>query len=470
MKSVFRALTLLLVFLNLLTATSAPVFAADVNNFEIQDYQIDYHLGRDGEGRSTLKTIELISALFPASDQNHGIERAIPDSYDGHSTSLKVISVTDAAGAEEHYSTRDSNGNTVLRIGDADTYVHGLQSYKITYTQRDVTQYFKDTNRDEFYWDTNGTGWAVPTKSLTARLHIADSLSGALSNHQQCYQGGAGSTNPCEIRSEGDGFVANAASLKAYANMTIAVGFTPHTFAPYRMTLTERLTGLWIMLLVLTFPVALILIGWISVRYNRRSNRLNEIKVIVPEYLPPKDVSVSTSGSIVNESKRIFSAQLIDFAVRHYIKIYQTRAKSLFKSARYELEIIKDIHGLKGEEQEIFNDVFVDPQVGSRLDMETLKRNTAFGLRLSDNKKKLDASIASHYALRGPNPPQSFWFKRVATIAFIAALVTLSPWLLAASIISLVCTFTLKPLTDKGLELSRYLKGLELYIKMAETD
>lgn len=58
-------------------------------------------------------------------NQNRGIERAIPTSYDGHSTSLEIESVTDESGNAISYTTYDNGGNTIVRIGDKDVYVQG---------------------------------------------------------------------------------------------------------------------------------------------------------------------------------------------------------------------------------------------------------------------------------------------------------------------------------------------------------
>ena len=117
------------------------ISAATTQDFSISTYDIVYELAKDAKGRSTLKTVETITAEFPNDDQNHGLERALPNRYDGHPTSLRVESVTDAQGAPLEYATYSSDGLEVLRIGSADTYVHGTKTYRITYTQRDVTRY-----------------------------------------------------------------------------------------------------------------------------------------------------------------------------------------------------------------------------------------------------------------------------------------------------------------------------------------
>lgn len=456
-----------LVSLFVSTGTAA---AADVNNFRIQDYQIDYSLGQDADGRSTLRTVESINAVFPDFDQNHGIERAIPDTYDGHATSLKIESVTDASDQAQEFTTYTSNDNTVVRIGSADSYVHDVQTYKITYTQRDVTKYFADTNDDEFYWDTNGTDWAVPIDALTVRLHVDETLKAKLTDKRLCYIGQAGSTDRCTIDDEGGVLITHAKSLRPGENVTMAIGFQPHAFMPYKASLAETLLMYWVLLQVLTGLAAAILIAWYLARTYRRSNRTAEITVIVPEYLPPKYASVTVSAAIANKTAKAFSAQLIDFAVRHYVKIYQTKEKTWFGQAKYELEIIKDITSLKAEEREILEDIFGDPHVGARLALESLKKNTSVATKLSDNHKKLGKDISGQYALRAPDDKQKAWFKRQALIVLVVALLTLSPPLLLASVVALCCGLTLKPLTDKGLELARYLKGLEMYIKVAETE
>ncbi len=453
-----------------MTIICQPAAAAvDVNNFQIQDFQIDYYLSRDSGRHAVLKTVESIAADFPTTDQNHGLERAIPTDYDGHTTDLAVVSVTDAAGSFEHYTIRRSNGSTILRIGKADSYVHGMQTYKITYTQREVTKYFKDTNDDEFYWDTDGTQWAVPIDSLTARLHLASGLPTTL-GQPKCYFGSAGSTDTCPVSAISDGYAITTSNLQPYQNVSLATGFQAHSFAVHKASHTELLLGLWMLGLVLTGPLALGLIIWFSLRISRKSSRRAEIGTIIPEYVPPANTSVSAAGNILGSTAKIFSAQLIDLAVRQYLKLYQTQEKSWLHSANYELEIIKDISDLTAEEQELLTDIFDNTAVGSRLDMSSLKRNRSVSINLSDNKQKLDASISGTYALRAKDAKQSAWFRRAGIITLVLAIVTLSIWLLLAAIIALVASFRLKPLSDKGLELVRYLKGLEMYIKTAEVD
>ena len=246
--------------LSIILGSGSPALAAgSVNDFTIPDYKITYYLSKDSQNVSKLKTIENITADFPITDQNHGLERAIPNTYDGHSTSLVINSVTDANNNSLPYTILSSGYNTVLRIGDPNTYVHGAQTYKITYSQQNVTKYFANTNDDEFYWDTNGTEWAVPINNLSVQLNVSDQLAGSLNGKRSCYVGASGSTNTCPITLTSNQFSAGATNLSPYQNISIAVGFKPNTFAAYKETTSQKLLRYWALVLLITIPLSIII-------------------------------------------------------------------------------------------------------------------------------------------------------------------------------------------------------------------
>lgn len=66
-------------------ATVAPVDAAPagVDDFTFDSFDADYTLTRADDGTSRLRAVETIVAVFPETDQNRGIRRAIPDTYQG---------------------------------------------------------------------------------------------------------------------------------------------------------------------------------------------------------------------------------------------------------------------------------------------------------------------------------------------------------------------------------------------------
>jgi uncharacterized membrane protein YgcG len=447
---------------------------ASVNDFIIKDYKIDYTLGRDTEKRSTLTTTETIIAEFPQSDQNHGIERAIPKEYQNHSVDLRIVSVKDEDGNAWNYTTYDDDEFEVVRIGDKDKYVHGLKTFIITYTQRDVTEFFANTQRDEFYWDTNGTDWKVPIEHLSVTLRVDDSMKNALTGDIACYEGRYSIDDPCELKQQDNVFTVEGRNLDRYENITIAVGFKPGTFTGYKMTLFETLFAWWIFLQIRLVVISVVVLFIAGIIYYRRSNRISEQKPIVPEYIPPKDISVSTAANLIGSSKG-FAAQLVDLAVRHYLKIYEVEKDVLFgifgKRKDYEIEVVRDLDDLRDEEKEVVTDIFGrKPSVGERYAMGDLQSNTAASARIQDNTGKTSKLVSGEYVLRNKVPEKSRLFSRSAIAVLVLAVLLLSPVLLVLALILGSMGAILKPLTDKGLAAVRYIKGLEMYIKVAEQD
>ncbi len=443
----------------------APLAHAGVNDYSISQYGIDYVLSKDSDNHSVLRTTERITAEFPAIDQNHGIERAIPEQYDGHSTSVTIDSVADESNVALDYTTYESNGNRVLRIGNANAYVHGTKTYVISYTQHDVTKAFSDTRSDEWYWDTNGTGWKVPIDQLNVSVRIDQSVARALTGSSACYQGLSGSTNQCQLQRQDDVFTVSAVGLQAGENVTLAIGFHPGTFAAAPVTVD--VTQWYGVVLWAGFGIAGILAIIIGVRWRRCQYRTRELGTIIAEYLPPSDASVAMAANLFG-SPKLFAATLIDMAVRHYIRVYELRAPSTWLSGQYAIEVVKDVTVLRPEEIEILSDMFGHvPQAGERLDLAALRTNMS-SFRFADNWQKFQRLTRDVYGLRIKDDAQRRWFKRVALLLLIIGVAVPTLWI--AAVIALICAYTLWPLTDKGLALSRYLLGLKLYITVAETD
>ncbi len=165
---------------------AAPAAAQDTQKFVIRSFHSDFYLSRDSQNISKLKVTEKIVAEFPSFDQNHGIIRAIPLTYQGHDINLKLEKVVDAGGNKIKYSTDNSDGNMLVKIGDANKYVHGVQEYNITYSMQNVIAKFSD--HDELFWDVNGDDWKQPFDSVTASIHIPKDLVGTLKADQRIYR------------------------------------------------------------------------------------------------------------------------------------------------------------------------------------------------------------------------------------------------------------------------------------------
>lgn len=463
----------------LIAVVNLNLVYADVNDFTITDFKSDFYLAKDSKGRSTLKTVESITALFPEFDQNHGIERAIPLRYDNHSVNLNVVSVNDESANSMEYSTYKENGNLVVRIGNADTYVHGLKTYVITYTQRDVTKYFAGEKDDEFYWDVNGTGWRQQVNSITARLHLDSSLAKSLNGKQTCYFGAQGSAKRCSIGGAAGVITAMEVNLAAGENMTIAVGFKPHTFVEYQKTVLDYI-GMYSSVISASLG-AMSLLAVCYVRFFKCKSAPSK-HAIVNEFLPPKDADVALSAEILNRTGSWVPATYIDLAVRHNIKIVELE-KKLFLKQGYRFELLST-ERLSRTEYSILNALFGSkPTVGDQYEIKPTKFD-----------RQLVASISSVRSSVVNNAKDDGYFMPIKNqivimysllafimLQFIGAVVLFGENSILfttesiviniiAFVVALIVTVTCRPLSQKGRELHDYLKGLERYIGIGEQD
>lgn len=458
----------------LLAGSGKMAFAArSTDNFTITKFNAEYSLSRDSDNRSKLEATWRITANFPP-NQNRGIAPVFVKKYDNHSTNFSLQSVTDENGTSLEYSWNDDE----LRIGNKNTYVEGEKTYIIKFTQRDVTKNYGDTGRDEFYWDVIGDEWRVPMENVQISVKLDESLAAARQGKAFCYVGSRGSITQCDLSEDEGRITAKIDKLSRQQGVTVAVGFKSGTFSGYQETLMEKLIGIWNLMQILAYTIATPLAIFLIIRYRRLVGRDKELKPIPPEYLPPEDISVLMSTYVLKKYD-LFKvkglpkvAQLLDLAVRHYIKIYEVKKSSLFSGAQYEIEIIKDLQELKAEEIEIIQDMFDSssiPKPGQRLNLKNLQNNIKYMTRTRDDDKNLETLAREKYGLCEQNPEvrriMRGWFKRVLVLAVLL----LSPMFLVMSIM-LVLASRGWPLTDKGLSLRRYLEGLKMYIGVAEAE
>lgn len=457
---------------SLLAGSGQAALAVQTDNFTITKFDAEYSLGRDGENRSTLAATWRITAHF-LPNQNHGIAPIFVKKYDNHPTNFSLQSVTDEQGASlEHTWNSDE-----LRIGKKDVYVQGEKTYVIKFTQRDVTKHYDNTGRDEFYWDVIGNEWRVPMENVRVSVKLDESLQTARAGEAFCYVGAHGSTKRCNISGDKGEIVTNVSRLNRREGITMAVGFTSGTFTGYQETLSEKLIKIWATVQTIASSLAVILMLLLVWRYRRLFGRYSELKPIPPEYLPPNQASVMTSAYILKNyevmaikgSAKV--AQLLDLAVRHYIKLYEVKKASFLRSAQYEIEIVKDLKELRPEESEIVRDMFGSsmPKPGQRLNLKKLQNNLSYAARTRDDDTNLKNLARGKYGLCEQTLANKRIVQRWALWVCVVGVLLLSPMLLLVAGIVFVLSFGWS-LTDKGLVLRRYLAGLKMYIGVAEAE
>jgi uncharacterized membrane protein YgcG len=457
----------------------------DVNDFSFDSFDAQYHLGLDADGRSTLTTVETIVARFPDTDQNHGIRRALPTQYDAHPTDIVIDSVTDETGSPRSFVAETASEDRDEEFLDvtiaADEFVHGAQTYVITYAQSNVTLYPSDADAEEFYRDVNGTGWDQPFAVVTAAVHFDPALVDRLDGGISCFQGPQRSTTPCEsIRLSGSSaesiVSARATDLGPRENLTLVVSFEPGTFVPRDDSFTANaLPSIGLAGAILSLLTVLVAGRMRATRWRSAAGRFT----IIAEYLPPRGVNLLTSGDVTGTAGKAMAAQFISFAVRGNLRILVADDKK----NHFLLEFVH-ADGVDETESRILGKLFPGLQTGDQRDL----KKKSVSLTKALQKERIAARAASlQLGLRQKkNDGLRVWLFVLAVLgagiglaASFGALITVVGgfWpllIIFVSIISAVGTFVLagnlRPLTDSGAELRDYLKGVKLYIGLAEAD
>lgn len=417
-----------------------------------------------------MHVVETIEVNF--SGERHGIVRALPLTYQKQPLELAVASVTSPSGAPAAYTTETSNGNTILRIGDANRTITGRQVYMIDYTVRNVVRWFE--GRPELYWDINGDQW----DNETTRVHSVLHLPGLTAGESSCYTGSYGDRlQDCTIQVDGETVTATTSKdLGPLATLTIAVRlpegvFTAPTWKDWVATHVLELLG--------AILIPLLAGGWAIHKWWRDGRDIKGRGVIVPEYEPPAGVLPIEAGVIEGYrlEPRDLTATFIDLAVRKYLKIIEIPQKGLFSSGtKYQFQLLKtDWTSLTEVERQLLAALFADKTVGATLDDLTDRRTELAKLRLT-----LTQTVPKSLTERGyfpANPVSSggwLWVIGIVT-GIIAFMLTSTYWVVglsAAATSALV--FTLAALmpkrTPEGVAAWEQIQGLKLYLNTAEKD
>lgn len=481
---------------------AAGVVASDVQDFRFESFDADYYLDIDAAGHATLSTVERFVAVFPDFDQNRGIIRAIPNDYDGVPLETRVQSVTDENGTPVPFEQDVRDGFTELALG-TDDYVHGRTVYVIEYTQRNVVRAFADVDSDEFYWDVNGTGWAQPFGSVTARVHVSAQLADVLTDAAACYIGAYGTTSDCALDrtmdADGPLFTAAARDLGPGENLTVAIGFDAGTFVQVPPVETPEAPGvdwpydppvslenggsLWPTLIAGgTAILAAIGAVWVGVRRFSGPKEPQGRGYIIAQYTAPKDLTVLEAATLVGRGSRGIAAQIVSLAVRKKLRILDYPVNSV--GADYAVQLL-DPDGLEPMEGQLLIALF-----GPELKPGTVVDLGIESDELAGQLSRVSNSASESIKTRGLTMSRSsLGGCLVAVLLFILTLVGafaviglsvfggFSPWLVLAIAFALVCVVVAAALayrppvmTAQGVEYRDHLLGIREYLQLAEAD
>lgn len=444
---------------------------AGVDDFRFSSFNAEYYLSKDSEGRSFLKVIETLTAEFPSYNQNKGIVRAIPIYYDGHKNSFELLSLT-RNGVKENVYSMDYSGDFVNVGTGTGEYLTGTQKYQITYTLRDVVKSFD--NQQEFYWDVNGNGWSQYIDKTTATVYVSKDLLPYLTGDISCYQGAYGSNLNCDAYQGKEAVSFSSISqLPPRQTVTINLVFKKGTFSGYKAGLSDYLIPGFVVLYLLMM-LTIVVIKFI---YGRDAKGRG---IIIPEYLPPKDLSLYEASFLIKVKRTAFSAQLIDLAVKRKVQIIEEDGKGIFKTGKeYSVKLLMD-KDLSDVEKQFLLIVFDELKPGSVHNLS--KKNMLIAGLLEKYSKQIEKSIMGR-GLRENHNIATFVLSIIYIFMIFGAPAMLFLLYQKADLYSfgvfglffatgLMITPLIKvrPLTNQGREIKDYLLGLKMYIKLAEAD
>ena len=456
----------------------AAAVSADVDDFSFDSLDVEYTLTRAEDGTSRMRVVETFTAVFPDSDQNHGMRRLIPNDYLGTPLFPSLVSVTDETGAARPVETDDEDDFLVV-TSRVDEFVHGRQTYVFTYDLSNVTRGFGDTGVDELYWDVNGEEWWQPFGRVDARVVLDADLAQALTGDAACYQGSTDSTDRCEIDVSSDvsGAVvaAEAEGLGPKQTMTIAVAFAAGTFTPFDSSPFASPAALLQGGATIVGVLALV---WAVVVRRRRLRDEPGRPTVIAEFAPPPGLDALTSAVLWGAPTKGIPAEVLEQAIAGSIRIVEGERK--WGSPTFDLELV-DRSRADANGRELLDGMFPDGETTFTLG----KSDTRVSRTAQKILKEADASLTA-LGLRRSVPgivrARPVLVALLAAIAaFIFGIVALNsgvtpawtvPMLIAAPVLVVVVGILVSrsPLTARGAELRDHLAGLKVFIEWAEAD
>jgi len=456
---------------------------------DFESFAAEYFLERDADGRAQLRVIETIVAVYPETNVNRGFYRDLPKYYQEVPLDPQITSVTDAAGAPVPYAIEDYDRGdgldlqyTSIAIGD-DDYLHGRHEYRIEYTLQDVVGYFADTDTDQFYWDVNGVDTATGIDRVSLTLHLDDELVDALQPGESCYPGYYSQATGCSFERSDDGatFTTSVTDVSAYDTLTITIVFEPGTFTP-----GERITAHWIYAIlppVLFGLAVLLLIAAIVHRFTRWRDAPGR-GTIIAQYTAPEDHDLVLAADVIGKGHEALSAGFVGLAVRGFVEVIDLRPRQGGDDAdRFALRF-RNRDGATAAELRLLKALFDDFAEGEEVRLGSIDAAAgaelyALGLRARDR------AVAS--GLRALPKPGLDRLLRVLSwpvvLAFAvpigwASLLEVSwgpilGWLIATIGAAFVQKLVLRRpylLTEKGAEVRDHLRGMRVYLDLAEEE
>ncbi|MGE5245706.1 MAG: DUF2207 domain-containing protein [Betaproteobacteria bacterium] len=296
----------------------------------------------------------------------HGIFRDIPYlfAWDGTRNREYGITLTGVTtdGRRETVKATTEGAIRRFRIGDPDRTISGRHAYRITYRLDGALNAAAD--HDELYWNASGV-WPVRIE----RASVAVTAPAGALERAECFQGRAGSTEPCGARvASGEATFLATRPLAVGEQITIVAGLRKGAVPePRPMLVAKPRTGLQMFdrtPLLLSLMIAGFVAGiggvsrlwwrigrdrrYVSLHYLSNDDRQQPVPLfgsdpIVVEFQPPDGIRPAQMGLLFDERADTLdvTATIVDLAVRGYLTITELPKKGWFGKTDWRLDRLK---------------------------------------------------------------------------------------------------------------------------------
>lgn len=428
---------------------------------------------------------------------HHGIYRYIPVFMKDTAVTqdrllVEDVSVTIDNNQVHPYSYNDNGKNLYFKIGDPAITFTGKRLYNIDYTiVNGGWRYFEDKQEAEIYWNAVGTEWPVNIQQAQVVIDFSEWSEFALEKAPKaCYTGVFGSTaQNCDIRVEGKKMIVSSfGELFPGEGLTVAVA-VPLNLVPQASTYEKMIY--WIKANGLAFIPYLWLLAMIFVWYIWGKDKKDERAVVV-EYSVVDDLPPAVMYQVLKKrnSKDYLTAEIIYLATRKHIKIEKIEKTGFLggKSDDYAI-VLQNKNYLQDKSLASYQMKILDllfhhnPEkfVLSELKNVISDTPTYYKKQFSEIQKEINREVKDgQYFVLTPNVALLIMFAFLGTLWFSLMFASMmNEYLIPLFMINLVIVsvlvfligfFGMSKYTDKGLDTSWKLRGLEMYLKTAEAE
>lgn len=469
MKKFIRFLNIIFALM-LIAASSVPAFADD-NASYVPYFFTAYNVDINVNENNSFDITEHISTYF--NEQRHGIFRTIPTRNqvkrtDGtsHSVKAKIKNIK----ASENCDVSIENGNYVLQIGDADTYVEGEHDYTIKYTY--MLSEDQNNGFDELYYNIIGDGWDTYIQNVTFKITMPKEFDKSKLGFSI---GNYGTVGTYDINYDvNDNIITGSVARTLQPNEAVTVRLELEDgYFYFNKTLYNFKLALLVAVPALLFIIVIIL--WS--KFGKDKKAVQTVEFYPPNGMSSADIAFWQSGLIANNEK--LTPLLIELANDGYIQIEEVETKSKKKS-EFAITKLKDRYDGNDRAKEIFfNGLFKN---GTRSKIYKSDLEDDFYLTLNIIRELYNKPEKRHKVFEAKSLYMRILAWVLCALSVFAVLFNFSNLFdssqkyiltlvgIIICIISFVFSFFIRKRTDEAVDILGKINGFKNFLETAEKD